>query len=114
VLDPGPLPAARGMEAYLLLWVRLLGNQQSPMFNIRIVNARVEAEHAVVVDDLTGERPVVRTGHVVARCVAGEVLCGAGRAVPGLLVDCRRASGTRLIRPGQAHVPDRPRCFRRQ
>jgi predicted dinucleotide-binding enzyme len=39
VLDLGPLPAARGMEAYLLLWVRLLGNQQSPMFNIRIVTA---------------------------------------------------------------------------
>lgn len=39
VVDLGPLQAARGMEAYLLLWVRLLGNQRSPLFNIRIVSA---------------------------------------------------------------------------
>jgi predicted dinucleotide-binding enzyme len=39
VLDLGPLEAARGMEAYLLLWVRLLGHQKSPMFNMKVVGA---------------------------------------------------------------------------
>ncbi len=37
VLDLGDLSAARGTEAYLLLWVRLWGALQSPDFNIGIV-----------------------------------------------------------------------------
>lgn len=37
ILDLGPLSAARGMEAYLLLWVRAMGALDTPMFNIRIV-----------------------------------------------------------------------------
>lgn len=39
VLDLGGIHAARGMEAYLLLWVRLMGAMGSAMFNIRIVRA---------------------------------------------------------------------------
>ncbi len=39
VLDLGEIQAARGTEAYLLLWVRLLGAVGSPMFNIRVVRA---------------------------------------------------------------------------
>lgn len=37
LLDLGDLSAARGMEAYLLLWVRLMGALGSPVFNIRVV-----------------------------------------------------------------------------
>jgi 8-hydroxy-5-deazaflavin:NADPH oxidoreductase len=37
ILDLGELAAARGMEAYLLLWVRLMGALDTPMFNVRIV-----------------------------------------------------------------------------
>jgi predicted dinucleotide-binding enzyme len=37
LLDLGDLSAARGMEAYLLLWVRLMGAIGSPVFNLRVV-----------------------------------------------------------------------------
>ena len=37
VLDLGGLVAARGMEAYLLFWVSLLGSVGTPRFNVRIV-----------------------------------------------------------------------------
>jgi 8-hydroxy-5-deazaflavin:NADPH oxidoreductase len=37
VLDLGDLSAARGMEAYLLLWVRMLGAAGTPLFNTKIV-----------------------------------------------------------------------------
>ena len=37
VLDLGDLSAARGMEAYLLLWVRMMGAVGSPTFNIKVV-----------------------------------------------------------------------------
>jgi predicted dinucleotide-binding enzyme len=37
VLDLGDISAARGMEMYLPLWVRMMGVLQSPMFNVRVV-----------------------------------------------------------------------------
>jgi 8-hydroxy-5-deazaflavin:NADPH oxidoreductase len=37
VLDLGGLVAARGMEAYLLFWVSVLGAVGTPRFNMRIV-----------------------------------------------------------------------------
>jgi predicted dinucleotide-binding enzyme len=37
VLDLGDVTAARGLEMYLPLWVRLYGATQSPMFNIHVV-----------------------------------------------------------------------------
>lgn len=37
ILDLGDLSAARGMEAWLLLWVRLFGKLQTPMFQMSIV-----------------------------------------------------------------------------
>lgn len=37
VLDLGDIGAARGMESYVALWVRLYGSQQTPSFNIRLV-----------------------------------------------------------------------------
>jgi len=37
IRDLGGLDAARGMEAWLLLWVRLMGTMGGPMFNIRLV-----------------------------------------------------------------------------
>lgn len=37
VLDLGGLVAARGMEAYLLFWVSVLGAVGTPRFNVRIV-----------------------------------------------------------------------------
>jgi 8-hydroxy-5-deazaflavin:NADPH oxidoreductase len=37
VLDLGGLGAARGMEAYLLFWVSVLGAVGTPRFNVRIV-----------------------------------------------------------------------------
>jgi 8-hydroxy-5-deazaflavin:NADPH oxidoreductase len=37
VLDLGGLVAARGMEAYLLFWVSVLGAVATPRFNVRIV-----------------------------------------------------------------------------
>lgn len=37
VIDLGDITNARGMEAWLLLWVRLFGAFKTPMFNIRIV-----------------------------------------------------------------------------
>jgi hypothetical protein len=37
ILDLGDLSAARGMEAWLLLWVRLYGKLQTPMFQMKIV-----------------------------------------------------------------------------
>jgi len=37
VVDLGDITAARGMEAYVLFWVRLMGVQGTPMFNIRVV-----------------------------------------------------------------------------
>jgi predicted dinucleotide-binding enzyme len=36
IVDLGDLSAARGQEAYLLLWVRLLGAIGSPVFNVAI------------------------------------------------------------------------------
>ena len=36
VVDVGDITAARGTEAYLLLWVRLFGHLQTPIFNIHI------------------------------------------------------------------------------
>jgi predicted dinucleotide-binding enzyme len=37
IIDVGDLKAARGLEAYLLLWVTLYGTFQTPEFNIKIV-----------------------------------------------------------------------------
>ncbi|HYK42880.1 MAG TPA: NADP oxidoreductase, partial [Thermoanaerobaculia bacterium] len=37
VLDLGDLPAARGMEAYVLFWLQLFMAQKTPEFNIRVV-----------------------------------------------------------------------------
>jgi hypothetical protein len=37
VVDVGDLTAARGTEAYLLLWVRLYGALQTPNFNVHLV-----------------------------------------------------------------------------
>ena len=39
ILDLGDITAARGMEAYLLLWVRMMGALDTPMFNVRIIRA---------------------------------------------------------------------------
>ena len=40
VLDLGDITGARGTEAYLLLWLRLYGALQSPLFNIQLVTAK--------------------------------------------------------------------------
>ncbi len=37
IIDLGDISSARGTEAFLLLWVRLWGALQNPMFNIHIV-----------------------------------------------------------------------------
>jgi len=37
ILDLGDISNARGTEAYLLLWVRMYGAMQSPMFQFKIV-----------------------------------------------------------------------------
>jgi 8-hydroxy-5-deazaflavin:NADPH oxidoreductase len=37
VLDLGDIGAARGMESYVALWIRLWGSQTTPSFNLRIV-----------------------------------------------------------------------------
>ena len=37
VIDLGDITGARGMEAYLLLWLRLWGVLQTPEFSIRVV-----------------------------------------------------------------------------
>jgi len=37
VIDVGDVSAARGLEAYLLLWMRLMGVIGKPEFNIRVV-----------------------------------------------------------------------------
>ncbi len=37
IIDVGDITAARGMEAYLLLWVRLMGALDTPTFNVRVV-----------------------------------------------------------------------------
>lgn len=37
VIDLGDITGARGMEAYLLLWLRLWGVLKTPEFNIRVV-----------------------------------------------------------------------------
>ena len=37
IVDLGDITAARGTEAYLLLWVRLMGALDTPNFNVRIV-----------------------------------------------------------------------------
>lgn len=37
ILDLGGLSAARGMEAYLLLWVRAMSAQDTAMFNVKVV-----------------------------------------------------------------------------
>ncbi len=37
IVDLGDITAARGMEAYLLLWIRMMGALETPGFNVRIV-----------------------------------------------------------------------------
>jgi predicted dinucleotide-binding enzyme len=37
IIDLGDITAARGMEAYLLLWVRMMGALDTPTFNVKIV-----------------------------------------------------------------------------
>ena len=37
ILDLGDLTAARGLEMYLPLWIRLMGRLGHPMFNIKVV-----------------------------------------------------------------------------
>jgi hypothetical protein len=37
IVDLGDISAARGLEAYLALWIRLWGKFQTPMVNIKIV-----------------------------------------------------------------------------
>jgi predicted dinucleotide-binding enzyme len=37
VIDLGDITAARGQEMFLILWVRLYGALQSPMFNVHVV-----------------------------------------------------------------------------
>jgi 8-hydroxy-5-deazaflavin:NADPH oxidoreductase len=37
IIDLGDIAGARGMEAYLLLWVRIMQTLDDPAFNIRIV-----------------------------------------------------------------------------
>lgn len=37
IVDLGDVTAARGTEAYLLLWIRLMGALERPDFNVRIV-----------------------------------------------------------------------------
>jgi len=39
ILDVGDITCARGTEAWLLLWTRLYGKFQSPMFSLKIVRA---------------------------------------------------------------------------
>lgn len=39
VIDLGDITAARGMELYLSLWLRLMGAVGGPMFNIKVVRA---------------------------------------------------------------------------
>jgi hypothetical protein len=39
IVDVGDITAARGTEAYLLLWIRLMGVLDTPTFNIKIVRA---------------------------------------------------------------------------
>lgn len=40
VIDLGDISAARGLEAYILMWLRLMGAGGSPDFNIKVVCAR--------------------------------------------------------------------------
>jgi predicted dinucleotide-binding enzyme len=37
VIDLGDITSARGAEMYLLLWLRLFGALQTPMYNIKVV-----------------------------------------------------------------------------
>ena len=37
VVDLGDITGARAQESFLLLWVRLFGALQTPMFNVRVV-----------------------------------------------------------------------------
>ncbi|HEX6262284.1 MAG TPA: NAD(P)-binding domain-containing protein [Actinomycetota bacterium] len=37
IMDLGDLSAARGMEAYLLLWIRMMGTVGSPALNVKVV-----------------------------------------------------------------------------
>jgi predicted dinucleotide-binding enzyme len=37
IIDLGDITAARGPEMYLMLWIRLMGAQGTPQFNIRLV-----------------------------------------------------------------------------
>jgi predicted dinucleotide-binding enzyme len=37
VVDAGDIGASRGLEAYLLLWVRLMGALKTPSFNVHVV-----------------------------------------------------------------------------
>lgn len=38
IIDLGDLSAARGMEAYLLLWIRLMGALGTPALNVKIIS----------------------------------------------------------------------------
>jgi predicted dinucleotide-binding enzyme len=40
VIDLGDITAARGMEMYLPLWVRLFGALRTPLFNVHMVRAQ--------------------------------------------------------------------------
>jgi hypothetical protein len=40
VIDLGDLTAARGMEAYLLLWLRLWGAMKTADFNVKVIAAK--------------------------------------------------------------------------
>lgn len=39
IIDLGDISAARGTEAYLALWIRLMGAVGSPQFNVKVVKA---------------------------------------------------------------------------
>jgi predicted dinucleotide-binding enzyme len=40
IVDIGDIEAARGMEMYLALWLRLMGATGTPQFNVRVVRGR--------------------------------------------------------------------------
>ena len=39
IVDAGTIQASRGLEAWVLLWVQLMGTIGTPMFNLRLVSA---------------------------------------------------------------------------
>lgn len=40
LIDLGGIDAARGMEAWLLLWLRVMGSLGTPLFNLKIVRSQ--------------------------------------------------------------------------